>query len=240
MSLEQQIMKDLEQSIGYSFQYPELIKIALTHSSYSNEHKGNRFFCKCNERLEFLGDSVLSLIISQYLYLHYPDMPEGDLTKIRAGVVCEKTLSKLAKKIKLGRFLFLGKGEERSQGRERSSILADAFEALLGALYLDGGFEAASAFLMPYMETEIDLFLSDKGNVHDYKTLLQQIIQQEQGEILEYVLVEESGPDHAKHFKMEARLNSNVIGVGEGVSKREAEQMAAKEALVLFGEERGE
>lgn len=225
-----------EEKIGYRYKNIDLLLLALTHSSYANESKSKGEKVDFNERLEFLGDSVLSIIVSDYLYKHYPDTPEGDLTRIRASAVCEKTLGKLALDLELGKFMRLGHGEEMSNGRERISILADAFEALLASMYLDSGSrEAVEKFLMPRVIPEIKQFV-ENGKNKDYKTLLQQIVQQERGEILEYVLVGEEGPDHAKIFTVEARLNSNVIGHGKGKSKREAEQMAAKEALVLFGD----
>lgn len=222
--------------IGYKYNNPELLVTALTHSSFANECRSKGESAECNERLEFLGDSVLSIIVSDYLFKTYPDTPEGDLTRIRASAVCEKTLGKLAKDVGLGKYMRLGHGEELGNGRERVSILADAFEALLASIYLDSrSRESVEKFLMPLVVPEIKQFI-ENGKNKDYKTLLQQIVQQERGEILEYVLVGESGPDHAKTFTMEARLNSNVIGHGKGKSKREAEQMAAKEALVLFGD----
>ena len=225
-----------EEKIGYRYNNINLLLLALTHSSYANEVKSKGEKVEFNERLEFLGDSVLSIIVSDYLYKHYPDTPEGDLTRIRASAVCEKTLGKLALDLELGKFMRLGHGEEMSNGRQRISILADAFEALLASMYLDSGSrEAVEKFLMPRVIPEIKQFV-ENGKNKDYKTLLQQIVQQERGEILEYVLVGEEGPDHAKIFTVEARLNSNVIGHGRGKSKREAEQMAAKEALVLFGD----
>jgi len=226
----------LEERIGYKYKNIQLLIDALTHSSYANEMKPKGETVVFNERLEFLGDSVLSIIVSDYLYRQYPDTPEGDLTRIRASAVCEKTLGKLAMELGLGKFMRLGHGEELSKGRERISILADAFEALLASIYLDSGSrDAVEYFLMPRVIPEIRSFI-ENGKNKDYKTLLQQIVQQERGEILEYVLTGESGPDHAKVFEIEARLNSNVIGHGRGRSKREAEQLAAKEALVLFGD----
>ena len=225
-----------EEKIGYRYNNIDLLLLALTHSSYANEAKSKGEKVDFNERLEFLGDSVLSIIVSDYLFKNYPDTPEGDLTRIRASAVCEKTLGKLALDLDLGKFMRLGHGEEMSNGRERISILADAFEALLASMYLDSGSrEAVEKFLMPRVIPEIKQFV-ENGKNKDYKTLLQQIVQQERGEILEYVLVGEEGPDHAKIFTVEARLNSNVIGHGKGKSKREAEQMSAKEALVLFGD----
>ena len=228
--------ESFEEKIGYRYKDKTLLETALTHSSYANEMKPKGQHVEFNERLEFLGDSVLSIIVSDYLFRRYPELPEGDLTRIRAGVVCEKTLGKLALGLELGKYMRLGHGEEMGNGRERVSILADAFEALLASIYIDSGSRQAVAdFLMPLMKPEIRLFV-ENGSNKDYKTLLQQIVQQERGEILEYVITGESGPDHEKRFMIEARLNSNVIGHGEGRTKREAEQMAAKEALVLFGD----
>jgi len=232
---------ELEKKIGYTFKNKDLLKTALTHSSFSNELKSKLHRdVECNERLEFLGDSVLSIVVSRYLFLHYDRFPEGELTKLRASVVCEKSLAEISKKIDLGNYLFLGKGEELNEGRERASILADAFEALLGAIFRDSGDSAkdrVTEFLMPFILEEIEL-VTNYGAMKDYKTLLQQIIQQVDGEILEYIMTDESGPAHKKVFSVEARLNSNVIGRGKGKSKREAEQAAAKEALVYFGEEK--
>ncbi|MBE6599396.1 MAG: ribonuclease III [Ruminococcaceae bacterium] len=227
----------LEERIGYTFNNKEILGEALTHSSFSNESKSKGAKVECNERLEFLGDSVLSIIVSSYLFEHYKNKQEGDLTKIRASVVCEKALSKFALDIGLGEYIRLGHGEAMNNGRRRASILADAFEALLAAVYLDSGesFEPVAAFLLPFITDEIDE-IKRSGVFVDYKTTLQQIVQQVEGEKLEYVLIKESGPDHKKIFEVEARLNSNVIGHGSAGSKREAEQLAAKEALVLFGE----
>lgn len=227
----------LEKAIGYTFKNKNILLKALTHSSYANEMKQRASEIECNERMEFLGDSLLSLVVADYLYTSRPDMPEGDLSKIRAATVCEKSLSSFAKKIKLGEYLFLSNGEITTDGRERISILADAFEALLAAMYLDfgGNIEIVKEFLLPQITEEIKNITAG-GKTRDYKTALQQIVQQEQGEVLEYVTVSESGPAHKRFFEIEARLNSNVIGRGSGHSKREAEQQAAKEALVLFGE----
>lgn len=229
-------IEEFEKVIGYTYKNKKLLETALVHSSYANETKARGIHTECNERLEFLGDSVLSIIVSDYLFHHFPELPEGDLTRIRASAVCEKTLAKLALDLNLGDYMRLGRGEIMSDGRRRPSILADAFEALLASMYIDSGSrEAVEKFLMPRVAPEIKQFI-ENGKNKDYKTLLQQIVQQEQGERLVYVLVGESGPDHDKLFTVEARLNSNVIGHGKGKSKREAEQMAAKEALVLFGD----
>ncbi len=227
----------LEKTIGYTFKNKELLNEALTHSSYSNECRSKGSAVNCNERLEFLGDSVLSIVTSRYLFDKYRDRQEGDMTKIRAAVVCEKALSKFARAINLGSYMFLGHGEDMNRGRERASILADAFEALLAAMYIDSGrnTEAVERFLLPHIIGEIES-IGSEGVFVDYKTALQQIVQQVEGEKLEYVLVGTSGPDHNKLFEVEARLNSNVIGRGKAHSKREAEQRAAHEALALFGE----
>lgn len=227
---------EFEERIGYRYSNINLLETALTHSSFANEMKPKGVKVEFNERLEFLGDSVLSIIVSDYLFRHFPELPEGDLTRIRASAVCEKTLGKLALDLELGKYMRLGHGEELGHGRERVSILADAFEALLASMYIDSGSrDAVERFLMPRVKPEIRQFV-ENGKNKDYKTLLQQIVQQEKGERLEYVLIGESGPDHDKCFTVEARLNSNIIGHGTGRSKRDAEQMAAKEALVLFGD----
>jgi len=233
---------EFERRIGYTFRNKTLIETALTHSSYSNELKVRKVECECNERLEFLGDSVLSIIVSEYLFEHYSDRhAEGDLTRMRADVVCERALAGYSQKIGLGQFLRLGRGEDKNNGRERKSILADAFEATLAAMYLDAGEDGkrvVAEYLMPFVLEELDKFVGGAGEevAQDYKTHLQQFIQQSDNEQPEYITVGESGPDHMKIFEVEARLNSNVIGKGEGHSKREAEQNAAKQALELFGE----
>ncbi len=227
----------LEKAIGYTFKDSTLLETALTHSSYSNEAKSKGAIVECNERLEFLGDSVLSIVASEYLFFEF-DCPEGELTRMRAEIVCEKTLSVLAKKIGLGNYLNLGHGEELSGGRERPSLLADAFEAMLAAMFIDSGMnkDTVAEFLLPLLREELAK-LELTGAAKDFKTLLQQFVQQVGGEVLEYFVIDERGPDHAKVFTVEARLNSNVIGTGEGKSKRAAEQMAAKQALSLFGQE---
>lgn len=231
-------LQKLEETINYKFKNKSIIMIAVTHSSYSNEMKAHGKQIECNERLEFLGDSVLSLIVSEYLFNKFPNHPEGDLTRIRASLVCEKSLAVFAEKIHLGDYLKLGNGEELSKGRERKSILADAFEALIASIFIDSkehGFDTAKEFLLPFIKDAIKNENDHKSNA-DFKTVLQQIVQQADGEILEYVLTAEIGPDHMKSFEIEARLNSNVIGRGTGKTKREAEQKAAKQALELFGE----
>lgn len=235
--IKPQSLDGLEKRIGYTFKNKDYIKVALTHSSYSNEMKAKGQKTPFNERLEFLGDSVLSIVVSSYIFDKYKNKQEGDLTKIRAAVVCEKALAKYANAISLGDYMYLGHGEIMNNGRKRPSIIADAFEALLAAIYLDTGesFEVVERFLLPFIAEEID-YINEKGVFIDYKTALQQIVQQVNGEILEYVCTEESGPAHSRYFKVEARLNSNIIGRGEAKTKREAEQQAAHEALVLFGE----
>ena len=225
----------LESRIGYTFTDKSLASTALTHSSFSNENKAHGADIRCNERLEFLGDSVLSLIASVYLFKENHDLFEGDLTKIRAGVVCENALYDYAKAIGLGELLLLGRGEENTGGRNRKSILSDAFEAVIAAVYLDGGFEKARAFVLPFV-TDAAQKLMQSGSTEDYKTLLQKFIQHNRGDILEYAVVSESGPSHKRTFEVKVSLNNNVIGGGFGYSKREAEQQAAKEALRLFGE----
>lgn len=219
-----------EAKIGYTFKNKELLHEALSHSSYANEQKHGRH---SNERLEFLGDSVLSIIVSEHLFSHFKHLPEGELTKIRASLVCEKALYEFSKKIDLGNFIFLGKGEENSGGRNRPSIIADAFEAVIAAVYLDGGIENAKKYVLGFIPKDLDKNSSKKLN--DYKTVLQEVIQRNPEEKVEYVLTGESGPDHNKLFEVQVMLNSNVIGTGQGRSKKLAEQMAAKEALELMG-----
>lgn len=221
-------MSVFEQIIGYTFHDESLLQTALTHSSFANEMGGKMPF---NERLEFLGDSVLGMITAEYLYKTHPEMPEGQLTKLRASLVCEKSLHKFAQSIKLGEFMNLGKGEINTGGRQRPSILADAFESLIAAIYLDAGFEEAKKFVLGF----ISQAAIEEPDISDYKSALQEIVQKNHGEILEYFMVGESGPDHNKTFLVEVRLNSNVIGTGEGHSKKQAEQMAAKQALHLMG-----
>lgn len=223
-------MKILQEKLGYRFRNPALLRTALTHSSYANESHG-KFVC--NERLEFLGDSVLGMITAEYLYTQWTDVPEGVLTRHRAALVCEKALCKYARELGIGSCLLLGRGERHSGGDNRPSILADAFEAVLAAVYLDGGMEPAKKLVLRFITRE--MVESRRPGFRDYKTQLQEIIQQNPEEQLEYVLAEESGPDHDKHFVVEVRLNSNVLSRGGGRSKKEAEQQAAREALSLMG-----
>ena len=224
------MITELEQKLNYRFKNQELLRNALTHSSYANEEH-----CRfgSNERLEFLGDSVLSIIVSEYIYKNFKNLPEGELTKLRASLVCEKALSGFSRELELGRFLYLGKGESHNHGEERPSILADAFEAVLAAIYLDGGFEPAKKHVLRFITGELNSH--DDDAFKDYKTLLQEIIQKNPEERLEYILTDETGPDHDKRFTVEVHLNSNVIGKGEGRSKKAAEQEAARQALVLMG-----
>ncbi len=229
-AVEQQKLSDLQQKIGYTFKNPRLLQQALTHSSFANEGKKHG---KNNERLEFLGDSVLSVIVAKHLFLTFKDVPEGELTKLRASLVCEKALDGFASQLQLGEYLRLGKGEEMTGGRRRPSILADAFEALIAAIYLDSGYEPAQRFVMGFIPKTLDT--RGLHALADYKTALQEIIQQNREEKIEYVMVEERGPDHAKVFTAQVLLNSNVIGCGEGSSKKQAEQNAAREALKLMG-----
>lgn len=221
---------ELETKLGYKFKNQDLLKNALTHSSYANEEH-----CKfgSNERLEFLGDSVLSIIVSEHIYKNFKNLPEGELTKLRASLVCEKALCGYSKELDLGKYLFLGKGESHNHGEERPSILADAFEAVLAAIYLDGGFEPAKKHVLHFVSAELNS--RDDDSFKDYKTLLQEVIQKNPEERLVYILTDESGPDHDKRFTVEVHLNSNVIGCGEGKSKKQAEQSAARQALLLMG-----
>lgn len=223
-------LAQFERYIRYHFQNKHLLLEALSHSSYANEKRKTR---KCNERLEFLGDSVLSIVVSEFLFRKYLDLPEGELTKLRASMVCEKALYVFAQEIHLGEFLLLGKGEEHTGGRERASIQADAFEAVIAAIFLDGGMEAAKRHILRFIPNDPEE--EEPIGFQDYKTQLQEVIQQNPEEKVEYVLVGESGPDHNKAFQVEVCLNSNVIGTGVGHSKKAAEQQAAKEALSLMG-----
>lgn len=220
-------MKELEKKINYCFKDIEILNTALTHSSYSNESKEK---IKNNERLEFLGDSVISLIITTHLFKIFPQEAEGELTKVRAFFVCDNSLSSFAEKIGLGNYLKIGKGEEQAGGRNRPSILEDAFEALVGALYLDGGFDVAQNFVLSFLPTEIDIKKID--SLTDYKTKLQETIQKiDKTFKIEYILAKETGPDHDKSFEISLKVNQNQIGYGIGKSKKRAEQNAAKDAL---------
>ncbi len=224
-------LQPLMDAIGYQFQDISLLDRALTHSSYANEGHGGR---ESYERLEFLGDSVLGFITARYLY-EKDRGPEGELTKLRAAVVCEKALCSYSQALGIGKYMRLGRGEAHSGGAKRPSILADMYEAVLAAIYLDGGMDEAERFVLRFIIPEAES--QRRRHFKDYKTTLQEIIQQNPGERLEYVLVGESGPDHHKSFSVEVHLNSNVIGKGNGRSKKEAEQQAAREALKLMGYE---
>lgn len=219
----------LMDKLGYRFRDPRLLEKALTHSSYANE---GRHGLESNERLEFLGDSVLGFVAAKYLF-EKETGPEGELTKLRAAVVCEKALCSYSRELGLGDYLLLGKGERLTGGAERPSILADAFEAVIAAMFLDGGLEPVRGCVLRFVEKEANN--QRKRHFKDYKTTLQEIVQQNPEEKLEYVLTGESGPDHSKQFVVEVHLNSNVIGTGRGRSKKEAEQQAAREALKLMG-----
>ena len=220
------MIKDLETAIGYRFGNISLLQNALTHSSYANEHWHNSL--KSNERLEFLGDSILGMVVAEYLYRNFPDRPEGELTRMRADMVCEKTLAAVAQRIGLGQHLLLGNGEEQGGGRSRDSILADAVESVIAAAFLDGGMSAARQLIEKFILVEVPV---KKLHNADYKTALQELVQQKKNQTLSYALVGESGPDHDKRFEVEVSLNGRIIGTGSGSSKKRAEQMAAKRAL---------
>lgn len=230
--LENKINKNVdafEKNINYSFKNKDYILEALTHSSFSNENRNYKF----NERMEFLGDSILGMVVSDYIFNREQNVAEGELTKIRANVVCEESLSIVAKNIELGRYILLGKGEKISGGRNRDSILADAMEAIIAAIYLDGGIEEARNFVMKMLGDRIDETI--EGNIfRDYKTSLQEVVQR-QNNAINYKLIDAKGPDHNKKFIVEALLNGKAVGVGEGKSKKEAEKEAAKNALVTLG-----
>ncbi|MCI5929660.1 MAG: ribonuclease III [Pseudoflavonifractor capillosus] len=218
-------MEKLEEKLGYTFQNRALLENALTHSSYANENKHTG--AQSNERLEFLGDSVLGMVTADYLYRVHPDLPEGDLTRTRAALVCEGSLVEVAQQLELGTYLKLGKGEDAGGGRERPSIVADAVEAVLAAVYLDGGIGSARKIIQRFILDREE----EKSGSRDYKTALQELVQRESGQVLAYRLVGSTGPDHAKRFQVEVELNGAPVGAGEGRSKKEAEQMAAKAAI---------
>ena len=223
------MIKDLEAAIGYRFQNIQLLQNALTHSSYANERWHNSLLS--NERLEFLGDSVLGMLVAEYLYRTFPDRPEGELTRMRADMVCEKTLANVANSIGLGEHLLLGHGEEQSKGRTRNSILADAMESVIAACFLDGGMAAAEGIVKRFILTEVPV---KKMHNADYKTALQELVQQKKNQVLAYSLIGESGPDHDKQFVVEVSLNGKPVGQGTGTSKKRAEQMAAQAAIALL------
>ena len=227
--IDRKLQQEFEQKIGYSFENVKLLEQALTHSSYANEC----FWCKHqdNERLEFLGDSILGMVVADHLYRGHPDLPEGELTRIRSILVCEESLVEAARELDLGSYLKLGRGEEAGGGRERQSILADATEAVFAAVYLDGG-------IQPVRELIVRVLLSQAPAAEerrDYKTTLQEVVQRRSGQVLTYHMLSQSGPDHNKTFLFEVRLNDESVGCGEGHSKKEAEQAAARDALEKMG-----
>ena len=218
-------MEELEKIIGYQFKDKELLTLAMTHSSYANEHRMRH---KHNERLEFLGDAVLELVSSEFLYHRDEKMPEGDMTKLRASLVCEPTLAFCTKEINLGKYLLLGKGEDLTGGRGRDSILSDALEALIGASYLDGGFANAKEFIVKFILSDME----HKKLFYDSKTILQEMVQGEYKESLSYELIGEEGPDHDKKFIVSAKIGDEVITTGSGRTKKAAEQAAAYAAII--------
>ncbi len=218
-------MRELEEKLGYTFRNIGLLEHAMTHSSYANEHRNAGV--TSNERLEFLGDSVLGVVVAEYLFSAHPNMPEGELTRTRAALVCETSLYEVARTLNLGKYLRLGKGEDAGGGRTRPSILADATEATLAAVYLDGGMESVKPIIRTYILDKEQ----EKAVDRDYKTALQELVQRSPGKAVSYRLVEETGPDHARVFVMEVSVGGEPVGVGRGRSKKEAEQMSAKTAL---------
>lgn len=230
---ERAMLDKLQQAFSVSFNEPGLLLTALTHPSYLAEHQqaGGH-----NQRLEYLGDAVLGLVVADYFYRHCPDEPEGRLTKMRAAVVCEQTLARIAEQLDLGGYLRLGRGEELSGGRQRASVLADALESLAGAVFLDQGWEQARRFLLLLLGEEI--LNTARGSYQDYKTVLQEMVQQQAGEVLSYHILSEAGPDHDKQFTAGVLLNGKILGRGSGRSKKEAEQQAARRALSKIKKEK--
>lgn len=220
------MVKDLENTIGYRFRNITLLQNALTHSSYANEYWHNSL--KSNERLEFLGDSVLGMVVAEYLYRSFPERPEGELTRMRADMVCEQSLAGVANRLELGQHLLLGHGETQSGGAERPSILADAVESIIAACFLDGGMKAARQFIEKFILCDVPVTRMHNA---DFKTALQELVQRKKNQVLEYTLTGESGPDHDKRFAVELTLNGEVVGVGIGSSKKRAEQEAARAAM---------
>ncbi len=220
------MIKDLEAAIGYQFHNISLLQNALTHSSYANERWHNSLLS--NERLEFLGDSILGMLVAEYLFRTFPDRPEGELTRMRADMVCEKTLATVANTIRLGDHLLLGHGEEQGGGRSRNSILADAMESVIAACFLDGGMDAALRFIKRFILVEVPVTRLHNA---DYKTQLQELVQQKRNQVLSYTLAGETGPDHDKQFEVEVSLNGKVVGRGKGSSKKRAEQDSARAAI---------
>ena len=220
------MLNNLEQGLGYVFRDKTLLNHALTHSSYANENREKGF--SDNERLEFLGDSILGFVVADYLYHNFPDRPEGELTRIRADLVCEKNLAKAAATIALGEYLLLGHGEDHGGGRNRDSIVSDAMESVIAASYLDGGFEAAKGIIDRLILSDIP---QGKPRNFDYKTALQELVQRKKDQVIQYELIGESGPDHDKHFEVQVLLNGKPVGTGSGSSKKRAEQAAAADAI---------
>ena len=220
------MINELEKAIGYQFRNITLLQNALSHSSYANERWHDSL--KSNERLEFLGDSVLGMLVAEHLYRTFPNRLEGELTRMRADMVCEKSLATVANRLDMGRHLMLGKGEESGGGRNRDSILADAVESVLAACYLDGGMDAAVQFVQKFILVNVPV---TKLHNTDYKTALQELVQQKKNQVIAYRLVGESGPDHDKEFRVEVSLNGDTVGFGIGSSKKRAEQAAAQAAI---------
>ena len=221
-------LKMLEEIIGYTFKNEHLLPHALTHSSYANERHWDKK--RCNERLEFLGDAVLEVVSSEFLFLNHPDMPEGEMTKLRASLVCEPALAYCAEAISLGDYLILGKGEDMTGGRKRPSVVSDAMEAVIGAIYLDGGLANAKEFIHRFILNDIE----HKQLFYDSKTILQEIVQRDFNEPLSYELLAEEGPDHDKKFRMQAKIGEKAYGVGVGHTKKGAQQLAAYETILLL------
>ena len=225
-------MTTLEEKLGYTFQNTALLENALTHSSCANESRGK---LQSNERLEFLGDSILGMVVADHLYRNHPDLPEGELTRTRAALVCEESLVEVAGQLELGQYLKLGRGEDAGGGRQRPSIQADAVEAVIAAVYLDGGIGSARKLITRFILTNNRR--EQEGVIRDFKTALQELVQRESGQVLTYHLLGESGPDHAKVFSVAVELNGKPLGAGEGRSKKEAEQAAAKAAVEKLTEQ---
>lgn len=221
-------LTELQAVIGYEFKQEGLLRQALTHSSFANEKHMKKL--SDNERLEFLGDAVLEVTSSEFLFRTYPKLPEGDLTKLRASIVCEPTLALCTRELDLGKYLYLGRGEDLTGGRSRKSILSDALEAVIGAIYLDGGFAPAKAFIERFILTDIE----HKKLFYDSKTILQEVVQGNYKEALHYELLAEEGPDHDKKFRVQAQIGGEVLGEGSGHTKKAAEQEAAYQALLLL------
>ena len=230
--MSQKKLKELQKSIGYEFKQEQLLRQALTHSSYA--HEKNLKELMDNERLEYLGDAVLELVSSEFLFKNHPDMNEGQLTKLRASLVCEQSLAGCARQLDLGSYLLLGNGEDLTGGRERDSILSDAWEAVIGAMYLDGGFTSAKEFILKFVLQDIE----HKKLFYDSKTILQELIQNKYKQSLHYVLLSEEGPDHNKTFTVQAYMNETALMTGKGRTKKAAEQSAAYQSLLKF--EQGE